>query len=73
VIASVSDLLDLALSVSLKLFPATPPNRVRTGLSGPILTRPFVVQLMKARSPLALMAIEERPIEGVRRLLLRHT
>jgi N-acetylglucosamine kinase-like BadF-type ATPase len=71
VIASLMDLLELAERVSGKLFPATPPSRVRSGVSGPILTRPFVLQHMRSRSSLTLTPIEERPIEGVRRLLLR--
>jgi hypothetical protein len=41
------------------------------GLSGPILTQPFVVAGLQARTALPLKPLAEPPIEGVRRLLLR--
>ena len=41
------------------------------GLSGPILTQPFVVAALQARTILPLKPLAEPPIEGVRRLLLR--
>jgi N-acetylglucosamine kinase-like BadF-type ATPase len=64
-------LLDLALQVAEKLFPGTPPGRLRAGLSGPILTHPTVATALVPRSPLALFPLTDPPIEGVRRLLVR--
>jgi glucosamine kinase len=69
VIESVGGLLDLAAKVAAKLFPDIAPATVRAGLSGPILTHPAILPELKARSPLALHAVEGAPIEGVRRLL----
>ena len=66
---SAAGLLDLAIRVAEKLFPANLMDTVRAGLSGPILTHPIVVQALMARSPLALAPVEGKPIEGVRRLL----
>jgi len=70
VVESISGLLDLALQVAAILFPTTTLAEVKAGLSGPILTHPAVVQLLTARSLLPLTPVAERPIEGVRRLLL---
>ncbi|HWZ95483.1 MAG TPA: BadF/BadG/BcrA/BcrD ATPase family protein [Opitutaceae bacterium] len=64
-------LLELAQRVATKLFPDVPPKQLRAGLSGPILTHPVVVAALESRSPLSLFAIAERPIEGVRRLLIK--
>jgi glucosamine kinase len=64
-------LLDLAQQVAPKLFPDVPTNQLRAGLSGPILTHPTVVTALASRSPLPFFAITERPIEGVRRLLMK--
>lgn len=69
VVESVGGLFDLAAAVALKLFPDTPLNSVRAGLSGPILTHPVVVQELASRSPLSYAPVEGSPIEGVRRLL----
>jgi glucosamine kinase len=64
-------LLDLAQRVTTKLFPDVAPEQLRAGLSGPILTHPAVVAALASRSPLPFFAITERPIEGVRRLLMK--
>ncbi|HEY0946469.1 MAG TPA: BadF/BadG/BcrA/BcrD ATPase family protein [Opitutaceae bacterium] len=71
VIESASELLDLALRVATKLFPATPLDTIPAGLSGPILTHPSVVATLTPRSPLPLAPLTAPPIEGVRLLLAR--
>ena len=68
---SVTELVHLATAVALKLFPNSPLDSVRAGLSGPILTNPLVLAAMAAKTPLALAPIESAPSEGVRRLLVR--
>jgi N-acetylglucosamine kinase-like BadF-type ATPase len=70
-VESAAELLALALRVAAKLFPGTPPREIDAGLSGPILTRPIVARALQERSPFALKAIGDAPIEGVRRLLAR--
>ncbi|HWA08664.1 MAG TPA: BadF/BadG/BcrA/BcrD ATPase family protein [Opitutaceae bacterium] len=69
VFQSVAGLVDLARGVAEKLFSSSLLDTVRSGLSGPILTHPVVVQAMAARSPLVLAPVEGKPIEGVRRML----
>jgi glucosamine kinase len=64
-------LLELAQQVAARLFPETPFDTLRAGLSGPILTHPTVVAVLTPRSPLPLRPIVAPPIEGVRRLLAR--
>lgn len=71
VAASAGELLDLAHKVATTTFPDTPLDRLRAGLSGPVLTHRFVVADLSTRSLLRLTPIEDPPIEGVRRLLLR--
>jgi N-acetylglucosamine kinase-like BadF-type ATPase len=71
VAASAGELLDLAHKVATATFPDTPLDRLRAGLSGPVLTHRFVVADLSTRSLLRLTPIEDPPIEGVRRLLLR--
>ncbi|MEO7599494.1 MAG: ATPase, partial [Opitutus sp.] len=71
IIESAGELLDLAVRVTARLFPDTPTDELRAGLSGPILTHPVVQQALAPRSPLPLVAITAPPIEGVRRLLMR--
>lgn len=71
ILDSVGELLDLAARVAAKLFPDTTMDTLRTGLSGPLLTHPAVMQVLAPRSPLPLVPITEPPIEGVRRLLVR--
>jgi N-acetylglucosamine kinase-like BadF-type ATPase len=64
-------LLTLAQRVVTKLFPNAPPKQLRTGLSGPILIHPVVIAALASRSAWPFFAITERPIEGVRRLLMK--
>jgi glucosamine kinase len=71
IIESVSELLDLAVRVAAKLFPDTPTDELRVGLSGSILTHPVVQEALLPRSPLPLTPVVGTPIEGVRRLLMR--
>jgi hypothetical protein len=58
---------EAAAKTTLDLQGSPPP----AGLSGPILTQPFVVAGLQARTALPLKPLAEPPIEGVRRLLLR--
>lgn len=71
VVESASELLELAKRVAAKLFPHTPSAQIPAGLSGALLTHPTVISALAARTALPLTAIQETPIEGVRRLLLR--
>ena len=64
-------LLALAERIAARLFPVTELSHLPAGLSGPILTHPFVQTLFRARSILPLTPITAPPIEGVRRLLTR--
>ena len=68
---SVLELLALAHAVVAKLFPKEKLREIPAGLSGPILTHPFVVQQLTASSALPLKAVTAGPIEGVRQLLAR--
>lgn len=70
-IESAGELLDLAARVAAKLFPSTPVDELRVGLSGPILTHPVVHEALAPRSPLPLVPVNGAPIDGVRRLLMR--
>jgi len=71
VLDSAKPLLELAKQVATKLFPATPLDRLATGLSGPILTHPEVINALTPHSPLPLVPITDAPIVGVQRLLQR--
>ena len=71
IIESASELLDLAVRVTAKVFPDTPADELRVGLSGAILTHPVVQDALIPRSPLPLVPVVGTPIEGVRRLLVR--
>jgi len=71
ILESAKELLDLAGRVITKLFPNTPADALRAGLSGPILTHLVVQQELVPFSPLPLLPVVGSPIEGVRRLLLR--
>ncbi|MEO6875666.1 MAG: BadF/BadG/BcrA/BcrD ATPase family protein [Opitutaceae bacterium] len=71
VITSTGGLLDLAITVAIKLFSESLVGTVNTGLSGPILNHPFVREKLSARSPMPLFAVADTPIEGVRQLLTR--
>jgi len=64
-------LLALAENVAARLFPVSQLAHLPAGLSGPILTHPFVRSFLSARSVLPLAPVTAAPIEGVRRLLLR--
>jgi hypothetical protein len=70
-VESAAELLALAVRVAARLLPETPAHEVNAGLSGPILTRPFVARALQERSPFVFKAIGDAPIEGVRRLLAR--
>ena len=71
VVDACQPLLELAQEVAARLFPETPFDTLRAGLSGPILTHPTVVAALTPRSPLPLRPIASPPIEGVRRWLAR--
>ena len=71
VLDSTGELLDFAVHVATRLFSAALLPGVTAGLSGPILTHPLVHEALAARAPFALTPIQETPIEGVRRLLVR--
>lgn len=66
---STNGLLDLAIAVATKLFSAKALPTISAGLSGPILTHPWVVKTLASRSPMPLKPIADAPIEGVRQLL----
>jgi N-acetylglucosamine kinase-like BadF-type ATPase len=71
VIGSAGDLVALATKVAVKLFGETPLDTIPAGISGPILAHPVVFGAMQSRTPLPLAPLEGRPIDGVRRILLR--
>lgn len=68
---SAVELLALAVNVAAKLFPGAALDPLPAGLSGPILTHPFVANALAAHAPFKLAPVEGTPIEGVRRLLAR--
>lgn len=68
---SVTALLQLSEDVITKLFPGWHRDTLRAAVSGPILNHAAVRPLLATRSTLNLRVIDETPIEGVRRLLLR--
>ncbi|CAM2892299.1 N-acetylglucosamine kinase [Rariglobus hedericola] len=68
---SVTALLQLAEMVTTKLFAGWHLDTLRAGVSGPILTHPAVRPILATRSSLNLRPLDELPIEGVRRLLIR--
>lgn len=71
VLDSVGELLLFATRVATQLFPHTPLDTVRCGLSGHILTHNLVVRALVPRTPLPLVPITAPPIEGVRQMLVR--
>ncbi len=71
VTASVSQLLDLAVSVSGQLFHGRLPESFRAGVSGHILNNAFAYEALASRAPFPLARVTEAPIEGVRLLLAR--
>lgn len=73
IVESAGELIELASRVVTHLFPDTPADSLKAGLSGPILTHPVVQQVLAPRSPLPLTPVTEPPIEGVRRLLVRRS
>ncbi len=70
---SVTALLQLAEDVIAKLFPGWHLDTLRAAVSGPILTHPAVRPILATRSSLTLRPLEDPPVEGVRRLLLRQS
>lgn len=72
VLESVTALLQIAEDVITKLFAGWHRDTLRAGVSGPILTHPAVRPILATRSSLNLRPLEDTPIEGVRRLLLRN-
>jgi N-acetylglucosamine kinase-like BadF-type ATPase len=71
VLNSVLGLLELAVSVSKRLFAGKLPDPFRAAVSGHILNHPFVYRALEAKAPFPLAAISEPPIEGVRLLMAR--
>lgn len=71
VLDSTGELVALATKVAAKLFPTHPLDTVPAGLSGPILTQPFVASALATRTPLPLVPLDQPAIEGVRRLIAR--
>lgn len=71
VVESITALLQLAELVTTKLFAGWHLDTLRAGVSGPILTHAAVRPILATRSSLNLRPLEDAPIEGVRRLLLR--
>jgi N-acetylglucosamine kinase-like BadF-type ATPase len=71
VLASVTQLLTLAVSVTDRLFPGSRPEAFRAGVSGHILNHAHAFKILSARAPFALSRVTEAPIEGVRLLLSR--
>jgi hypothetical protein len=70
VLASTGELLACAEAAA-NTFLGSQNSSLPAGLSGPILTQPFVVAALQARTILPLKPLAEPPIEGVRRLLHR--
>jgi len=68
---SITALLQLAEDVITKLFSGWHRDTLRAGVSGPILTHAAVRPILNTRSSLNLRPIDDLPIEGVRRLLVR--
>jgi N-acetylglucosamine kinase-like BadF-type ATPase len=68
---SITALLQLSEDVVAKLFAGWHRDTLRAAVSGPILTHTAVRPLLATRSSLTLRVIDESPVEGVRRLLLR--
>lgn len=72
VIDCAGELVSLATKVAAKLFSGIPLDTIPAGLSGPILTQPTIAGALAALTPLPLVPIEGTPIDGVRRLLVKH-
>ncbi|MFT3868582.1 MAG: BadF/BadG/BcrA/BcrD ATPase family protein [Nibricoccus sp.] len=69
ILGSTGELLACAEAAARSLVSTQELNTLPAGLSGSILTQPFVVAELQKRSALPLKPLTERPIEGVRRLL----
>jgi glucosamine kinase len=68
---SALDLMAQARTVAGQLFEGVPFDRIRAGLSGHILSQPFLRKALEEAAPFPIRPITEAPIEGVRRLLVR--
>lgn len=73
ILASAGELLVDAEAAAQTFIGGQPLDGIPAGLSGPILTQPFVTDVLRTRTRLPLKPLSEPPIEGVRRLLLRKT
>jgi len=71
VLGSTGELLACAEASARTHFGAQTLDTIAAGVSGPILTQPFVVSALQERTSLSLKPLTEPPIEGVRQLLLR--
>jgi len=71
VLTSCTELLACAELAALRVFPSAGLRTLPSGLSGPILIQPFVVEALRVRTQLKLTPVTEPAIEGVRRLLLK--
>jgi N-acetylglucosamine kinase-like BadF-type ATPase len=71
ILASADELLACAEATACSFISTQQLDAIPAGLSGPILTQPFVANALRSRSGLSLKPLAEPPIEGVRRLLLR--
>jgi glucosamine kinase len=69
--SSCGELAALARRVATQLFPQTPLDSLKAGLSGPILAHPAATTVLREHLPFPLTPITGQPIEGVRRLLAR--
>jgi len=71
ILASAGELLACAEAAARTFISNQNLDTLLAGLSGPILTQPFVAEALRNRSKLPLKPLAEPPVEGVRRLLLR--
>jgi len=71
VLDSAGELLELGGAMAARLFPGAGAGAIRAGLSGKILTHPFVLEALAPRAPFALFPVVDSPEEGLRRLLAR--
>lgn len=71
ILGSTGELLACAEAAAQRLFGTHNLDTLLVGLSGAILTQPFVMEALQTRTALRLKPLTEPPIEGVRRLLHR--
>ncbi len=71
VLDSATELLACAEAAARVHFDTQDLDAIPAGLSGPVISQPFVSEALQARTRLLLKPLAEPPIEGVRRLLLR--